>query len=96
MADTARRLAKRHRRNGERLALYLSLLENNTRDPTLSVVTRIAEALRVPVGVLFVLAAADDDLGGIGGNVVEHPVQSALTPPGDGGDITVRRGNIYG
>ena len=35
---------------------YLSMLENNKRDPTLSMVTKIAEALRVPVGVLFVMA----------------------------------------
>jgi transcriptional regulator with XRE-family HTH domain len=42
---------------------YLSMLENNKRDPTLSTVTKIAEALNVPVGVLFVLAADQNELG---------------------------------
>lgn len=32
---------------------YLSMLENNKRDPTLSTVTRIAQALRIPVGGSF-------------------------------------------
>ena len=44
---------------------YLSMLENNKRDPTLSMVTKIAEALRVPVGVLFVMASEEKELGNI-------------------------------
>jgi transcriptional regulator with XRE-family HTH domain len=41
------------------------MLENNKRDPTLSTLTRIASALRVPIGVLFVLAAEAKDLGSV-------------------------------
>lgn len=44
---------------------YLSMLENNKRDPTLSTITKIAHALQVPVGVLFVMAADRSDLGKI-------------------------------
>lgn len=57
---------------------YLSMLENNKRDPTLSTVTRIAEALRVPVGLLFVLAAEHDDLGAMDERVADQLMQSAL------------------
>ena len=42
---------------------YLSMLEK--RDPTLSMVTKIAEALHVPVGVLFVMASEEKELGNI-------------------------------
>lgn len=36
---------------------YVPMLENNKRDPTLSTVTKIAEALHVPAGLLFFLVA---------------------------------------
>ena len=57
---------------------YLSLLENNKRDPTLSTLTNIAQALHVPVGLLFVLASEQDDLGSIDGKVTDSLIQSAL------------------
>lgn len=41
------------------------MLENNKRDPTLSPIMRIADALHVPVGVLFVMAGDLPDLGNI-------------------------------
>lgn len=44
---------------------YLSMLENNKRDPTLSTLSQIALALRVPVGILFFLAAEGNELSGI-------------------------------
>jgi len=44
---------------------YLSMLENNKRDPTLSTMTSIAHALRIPVGILFFLGAEEGDLSGI-------------------------------
>jgi transcriptional regulator with XRE-family HTH domain len=37
---------------------YLSMLENNKRDPTLSTLAKIAHALQVPVGLLFFLASS--------------------------------------
>jgi transcriptional regulator with XRE-family HTH domain len=45
---------------------YLSLLEQNKRkDPTLSTVQKIAEALAVPSGILFFLAADQTELAGL-------------------------------
>lgn len=57
---------------------YLSMLENNKRDPTLSTLTRIAQALHVPIGVLFVLAAEHNDLGTVDQVLAGALVQSAL------------------
>ena len=57
---------------------YLSMLENNKRDPTLSTVTKIAEALHVPVGLLFVLAAEHSELGAIDEDIAGQLMQSAL------------------
>jgi len=44
---------------------YLSMLENSKRDPTVSTVNKIAEALGVPVEILFFLGAEDGELAGI-------------------------------
>lgn len=67
---------------------YLSMLENNKRDPTLSTLTRIAQALHVPIGLLFVLAAEPDDLGSIDGQLTDALSQSALASLGDGTSFT--------
>lgn len=65
---------------------YLSMLENNKRDPTLSTLTRIASALHVPIGVLFVLAAETNDLGSVDRELTGALARSALaalsTTPG--------------
>lgn len=57
---------------------YLSMLENNKRDPTLSTLIKIANALRVPIGVLFVLAAENEDLGSVDKKLAGALAQSAL------------------
>lgn len=44
---------------------YLSMLENNQRDPTLSTIESIAAGLNVPVGILFFLASERDELNGM-------------------------------
>ena len=75
---------------------YLSMLENNKRDPTLSTVTNIAEALHVPVGLLFVLAADHNELGDIDEQVADQLMQSALASLGASEDLTVRVGRHYG
>lgn len=41
------------------------MLENNKRDPTLSTLTNVAQALQIPVGLLFFLASEQEDLGPI-------------------------------
>lgn len=57
---------------------YLSLLENGKRDPTLSTVTRIAGALQVPVGTLFLVASDPTELGDIDELVVERLRRAAF------------------
>lgn len=44
---------------------YLSMLENSKRDPTLSTIQSIADALRVPIEILFFLGADKGELAGI-------------------------------
>jgi transcriptional regulator with XRE-family HTH domain len=45
---------------------YLSLLEQNKRkDPTLSTIQRLSEALSIPSGILFFLAADQTELSGL-------------------------------
>lgn len=59
---------------------YLSLLERNERkDPTLSTVQSLAEALQVPTGILFFLAAEDSELAGLSSEVKEKLSFAALT-----------------
>ncbi|THF65006.1 helix-turn-helix transcriptional regulator [Pseudothauera nasutitermitis] len=75
---------------------YLSMLENNKRDPTLSTVTKIAEALHVPVGLLFVLAADQNDLGEIDEHIAEQLMQSALASLETSANTTTQMGAHYG
>lgn len=58
---------------------YLSLLENNKRDPTLSTVTRIANALHVPVGTLFLMASEPSELGSIDERLVDELRRSVVS-----------------
>ncbi len=75
---------------------YLSMLENNKRDPTLSTVTKIAEALHVPVGLLFMLAADQNELGDIDEQVADQLMQSALASLGTQDNMTAQVGGHYG
>ena len=75
---------------------YLSMLENNKRDPTLSTVTKIAEALHVPVGLLFVLAAEQNELGAIDEHVADQLMQSVLASLGTSANMTAQVGGHYG
>jgi transcriptional regulator with XRE-family HTH domain len=65
---------------------YLSLLEQNKRrDPTLSTIQKLAEALRLPVGLLFYLAADSAELSGIDPELTQklaHAALSLLNEPG--------------
>ena len=75
---------------------YLSMLENNKRDPTLSTVTRIAEALHVPVGLLFILAADQNELGEIDEHLADQLMQSALASLKISTNLTAHVGGCYG
>jgi transcriptional regulator with XRE-family HTH domain len=60
------------------------MLENNKRDPTLSTVTRIAQALHIPIGVLFFLASDKTEVGLIDQRLageLERSVLAALAKP---------------
>jgi transcriptional regulator with XRE-family HTH domain len=58
---------------------YLSLLEQNKRDPSLSTVKELANALDVPFSVLMFLAADKEDLSGLDPELAEKLAFSALT-----------------
>lgn len=59
---------------------YLSLLEQNKRrDPTLSTIQKLAEALGVPSGILFFLAADKAELSGLDSELAEKLAYSALS-----------------
>lgn len=57
---------------------YLSMLENNKRDPTLSTLAKVAQALQIPIGLLFFLAAEREDLGPVDEKTTSKVMQSAL------------------
>jgi len=65
-------------RQAECSVSYLSMLENNKRDPTLSTMTKIAHALRMPVGILFFLGAEGGDLDGIDKTLQGELARTAL------------------
>lgn len=71
---------------------YLSMLENNKRDPTLSMITKIAEALHVPVGVLFVMASEEKDLGRIDSRLAGRLHQAAIASIPAASDAEARNG----
>lgn len=57
---------------------YMSMLENNKRDPTLSTLTKIAHALNVPIGILFFLAAEREELGTMNKDLAGDLARTAL------------------
>lgn len=57
---------------------YLSLLERGKRDPTMSTVESIAEALTVPVSILVFLSADPDELHGVSPEVAEKLSSAVL------------------
>ena len=57
---------------------YLSMLENNKRDPTLSTLTKIAHGLNIPLGILFFLAADREELSGMDKELAGDLARTAL------------------
>ncbi len=57
---------------------YLSMLENSKRDPTLSTISEIASALRVPTEILFFLGAERGELAGINKDLAGQLAMAAL------------------
>lgn len=58
---------------------YLSLLEKNKRDPSVSTIQKIAEALSIPSSILFFLAADKAELKGLDEDLAEKLAFTALT-----------------
>ena len=50
---------------------YLSLLENNKRDPHVSKLSKIADALEIPVSVLVFLAADKNEIESVSSELAE-------------------------
>lgn len=57
---------------------YLSLLEQNKRDPSISIIEKLAETLNVPFSVLMFLAADKSELSGLDKELVEKLSYIAL------------------
>lgn len=57
---------------------YLSLIEKDKRDVTVSTLRELAAALGVPVGILFFLAADRSELSGINDDLAAKLAQTAL------------------
>ena len=79
MCRTRRGLSQKELASRAQCSLsYLSLIENDQRDPTLSVVKNIAIGLKVPLNILFFLAAAKDELIGIDQDLAGQLARVAL------------------
>lgn len=57
---------------------YLSLLENNQRDPTLSTLRNISSALNMPLEILFFLASERDEIKGMDKTLSAELARTAL------------------
>lgn len=58
---------------------YLSLIEQNKRDPGISKIRDIAIALGIPVSIVFFLAAEDSELSGLDSELIGRLASTALT-----------------
>jgi transcriptional regulator with XRE-family HTH domain len=57
---------------------YLSLIEKDKRDVSVSTLRRLADGLAVPVGILFFLAADKRELSGLSEDLIGKLSQTAL------------------
>lgn len=57
---------------------HLCLLEKDKRDPSLSVVSSISDALKVPVSVLVLLASRHEDITELSENQIEELSRNIL------------------
>lgn len=69
---------------------YLSLLERNERnDPAISTIQSLAEALRIPSGILFFIAADENELSGLPNELKEKLSYTALSMLNDSNGKTL-------
>jgi len=57
---------------------YLSMLENNKRDPTISTLRDLAQSLGVPIAILFFLGAEGSDMDGLDNHLQGELARNAL------------------
>jgi transcriptional regulator with XRE-family HTH domain len=58
---------------------YLSMIESGNREPTLTTVTKIADALGVPTPIILFLAAEKDELQGLDSDTSSRLSEAALS-----------------
>jgi transcriptional regulator with XRE-family HTH domain len=76
---TKRRLSQAElARRAECSVSYISMLENSQRDPTISTVNKIAQALGVPVEILFFIGAEKGELAGLDKDLAGQLALTAL------------------
>ena len=68
---------------------YLSLLERNERDPNISTLTSVANALEIPVSILAFLASEPDEISEISTELAEKLSLIALQLIGESPDAHV-------
>ena len=57
---------------------YLSRLENDKREPTVTLISKLAAALGVPVPIVIYLASDDDELTGLDKETAQRFAELAL------------------
>ncbi len=57
---------------------HLCLMEKNKRDPSLSVVNSISDALKIPVSILMLLASQHDDIKELSENQIEDLTRNII------------------
>jgi DNA-binding XRE family transcriptional regulator len=75
---------------------YLSMVENYKLDAALSTQTSIAQVRQIPVGLLFLLASEQDDLGPIDEKATGKLLRSALASLAKPTGTTTLMGDRHG
>lgn len=85
------------RRAPSKLPGLVSLrLENNKRDLTLSTRAKVAQALQIPISLLFFLASEQEDLRPIDEKTAGKLIQSVLTSKDKPTNATTQPGKYHG
>lgn len=79
LARTKRKLSQTELAKRANISVsYLSLLERSKRDPPLSTLRQVANALRMPIEILFFLGAESGELAGLNRELAGQLAYAAL------------------
>ena len=79
LARTKRKLSQAELAKRANISVsYLSLLERSKRDPPLSTLRQVANALRMPIEILFFLGAESGELAGLNRELAGQLAYAAL------------------